>query len=80
MNKGFTIGPGSSAGSPMPRETQEQRLARPCQAQAKQHQRDQAAWLSRPLQCQIVNSDDFGHHNTVPLSRSAVRYQKYDDF
>ena len=66
MNKGFTIRPGSSTGGPMPCETREQRLARPCQAQAEQRQRDQAAWLSRPLQHQIVNSDDFGRYDTVP--------------
>ena len=61
MNKGFTIGPSSSAGGPMPRETREQRLARR-QAQAEQRQRDQAAQLSRALQRQIVN-DDFGRYD-----------------
>jgi len=59
-SKGFAIGPSSSA-SGMPRETRERRLAQR-QTQAEQRQRDQAAQLSRALQCQIVN-DDFGRYD-----------------
>lgn len=51
-NKGFAVGPSSSA-TGMPRETREQRLARR-QAQAELRQREEAAELARALQRQIV--------------------------
>jgi hypothetical protein len=50
-NKGFAVGPSSSA-TGMPRETREQRLARR-QAQQEQRQREEAAELARALQRQI---------------------------
>ena len=58
-SEGFAIGPNPSA-SGMPCETREQRLTQR-QAQAEQHQRDQAAQLSRTLQCQIIDND-FGRY------------------
>jgi hypothetical protein len=51
-NKGFAVGPSSSA-TGMPRETREQRLARR-QAQAEQRQREEAAELARALHRQIA--------------------------
>lgn len=51
-NKGFAVGPSSSA-TGMPRETREQRLARR-QIQAEQRQREEAAELARALQRQIA--------------------------
>lgn len=51
-NKGFAVGPSSSA-TGLPRESREQRLARR-QALAEQRQRDGAAELTRALQRQIA--------------------------
>lgn len=51
-NKGFAVGPSTSA-TGMPRETREQRLARR-RAQAEQRQAEEAAELARALQRQIA--------------------------
>src|SRR6266478_2297118 len=51
-NKGFAVGPSTSA-TGMPRETREQRLARR-RAQAEQRQMEEAAELARALQRQIA--------------------------
>lgn len=62
-NKGFAVGPSSSA-TGLPRETREQRLARR-QALADQRQRDGAAELTRALQRQIAAEESVhrGHIN-----------------
>lgn len=52
VNKGFAVGPSTSA-TGMPRETREQRLARR-QVQANQRQKEGAAELARALQRQIT--------------------------
>ncbi|KAH7884857.1 hypothetical protein F5I97DRAFT_1812282 [Phlebopus sp. FC_14] len=54
-NKGFAVGPSSSA-TGLPRESREQRLARR-QALAEQRQRDGAVELARALQRQIVTQE-----------------------
>ncbi|KIJ62936.1 hypothetical protein HYDPIDRAFT_168884 [Hydnomerulius pinastri MD-312] len=56
-NKGFAVGPSSSA-TGLPRESREQRMARR-QALAEQRQRDGAAELTRALQRQIVVEEVF---------------------
>ena len=63
-NKGFAVGPSSSA-TGLPRESREQRLARR-QALAEQRQRDGAAELTRALQRQIAVEESLrqGHINT----------------
>ena len=63
-NKGFAVGPSSSA-TGLPRESREQRLARR-QALAEQRQRDGAAELTRALQRQIAAAESFRqeHINT----------------
>lgn len=64
-NKGFAVGPSSSA-TGMPRETREQRNARR-QAMAVQREREQAAELARALQRQIQAERDVSMQITMIL-------------
>ncbi|KAG8212838.1 hypothetical protein J3R82DRAFT_11139 [Butyriboletus roseoflavus] len=61
-NKGFAVGPSSSA-TGLPRESREQRLARR-QALAEQRQRDGAAELTRALQRQIAAEESVRQEHT----------------
>ncbi|KAH7926352.1 hypothetical protein BV22DRAFT_1087158 [Leucogyrophana mollusca] len=62
-NKGFAVGPSSSA-TGLPRESREQRLARR-QALAEQRQREEAAELTRALQRQIAVGEVFREERTA---------------
>jgi hypothetical protein len=70
-NKGFAVGPSTSA-TGMPRETREQRLARR-QAQAEQRQREEAAELERALHRQIAVD------HLMRLERAATGIDIFDE-
>ena len=70
-NKGFAVGPSTSA-TGMPRETREQRLARR-QAQAEQRQREEVAELERALHRQIAVD------HLMRLERAATGIDIFDE-
>ena len=70
-NKGFAVGPSSSA-TGMPRETREQRQQRRL-AQMEQRQREEAAHLQRALQRQLQVEQS----QQYPSSRTSQRQDRY---